>query len=515
MSNGCIFQPTRPLRGATTAPHLRMGSINFNPRAPCGARPCCSKCCKGDALFQPTRPLRGATRLRQLPPMTHRFQPTRPLRGATDHCPHYAEDIAFQPTRPLRGATAGFPLVGHAGQYFNPRAPCGARPPPTRTAGGRRNFNPRAPCGARPKHIKQEGNLRRFQPTRPLRGATISTLLCAAAAKKISTHAPLAGRDSVAAGLPEQRENFNPRAPCGARPKHIKQEGNLRRFQPTRPLRGATISTLLCAAAAKKISTHAPLAGRDSVAAGLPEQRENFNPRAPCGARPNPDLVVGAFILFQPTRPLRGATRSTSRIENFTEISTHAPLAGRDGEVVPSLQARMDFNPRAPCGARQYLEGHNYGRTNISTHAPLAGRDVIRRGSLHVKWISTHAPLAGRDGEEIGLSETQICNNFNPRAPCGARRSSASQNRKPPILFQPTRPLRGATVERDDDRIDRHISTHAPLAGRDSKSVQITMHIFAITDKFQMLLHRMPPVRAFCSFLMQENHADFGCEPPK
>lgn len=59
------------------------------------------------------------------------------------------------------------------------------------------------------------------------------------------------------------------------------------------------------------------------------------------------------------------------------------------------------------------------------------------------------------------------------------------------------------------------ISTHAPLAGRDSKRVQITMHIFAITDKFQMLLHRMPTVRAFCSFLMQENHADFGCEPPK
>ena len=66
-----------------------------------------------------------------------------------------------------------------------------------------------------------------------------------------------------------------------------------------------------------------------------------------------------------------------------------------------------------------------------------------------------------------------------------------------------------------DGREILHISTHAPLAGRDSKSVQITMHIFAITDKFQMLLHRMLPVRAFCSFLMQENHADFGCEPPK
>lgn len=86
----------------------------------------------------------------------------------------------------------------------------------------------------------------------------------------------------------------------------------------------------------------------------------------------------------------------------------------------------------------------------------------------------------------------RIRERFNPRTPCGARHHRWL----------------------NQDKAHR-ISTHAPLAGRDSKSVQITMHIFAITDKFQMLLHRMPPVRAFCSFLMQENHADFGCEPPK
>lgn len=106
-----------------------------------------------------------------------------------------------------------------------------------------------------------------------------------------------------------------------------------------------------------------------------------------------------------------------------------------------------------------------------------------------------------------------------------------------PGAFQSPRPLRGATFNVGDivpfflisthaplagrdafsgiSRYSSDISTHAPLVGRDSKSVQITMHIFAITDKFQMLLHRIPPVRAFCSFLMQENHADFGCEPPK
>ena len=142
---------------------------------------------------------------------------------------------------------------------------------------------------------------------------------------------------------------------------------------------------------------------------------------------------------------MRGATFDRNGYLLGIEISTHAPLAGRDSKR----------NKREVKGI-------------ISTHAPLAGRDQLtKEGVIAAVKISTHAPLAGRDTHA-------------PRRPLGVG-----------------------------------ISTHAPLAGRDSKSVQITMHIFAITDKFQMLLHRMPPVRAFCSFLMQENHADFGCEPPK
>ena len=172
------------------------------------------------------------------------------------------------------------------------------------------------------------------------------------------------------------------------------------------------------------ISTHAPLAGRDFWGRLHRGCLTNFNPRAPCGARPAPHFGGVFSKKFQPTRPLRGATNLS------------CGLCGKN----------KNFNPRAPCGAR-----------------PTPTRSQCCRNG-----------------------------NFNPRAPCGAR-----QARTPPQI---------ATVS---------ISTHAPLAGRDSKSVQITMHIFAITDKFQMLLHRMPPVRAFCSFLMQENHADFGCEPPK
>ena len=108
----------------------------------------------------------------------------------------------------------------------------------------------------------------------------------------------------------------------------------------------------------------------------------------------------------------------------------------------------------------------------------------------------------------------RIRERFNPRAPCGARHYGLVR-RYVFYYFNPRAPCGARLYVHVRLWHHYHISTHAPLAGRDSKSVQITMHIFAITDKFQMLLHRMPPVRAFCSFLMQENHADFGCEPPK
>ena len=83
-----------------------------------------------------------------------------------------------------------------------------------------------------------------------------------------------------------------------------------------------------------------------------------------------------------------------------------------------------------------------------------------------------------------------------------------------PSQFQPTRPLRGATRPTPPASLAARISTHAPFAGRDSKSVQITMHIFAITDKFQMFLRKMPTVRAFCFFFVREKLANFSANRP-
>ena len=79
----------------------------------------------------------------------------------------------------------------------------------------------------------------RFQSTRPMRGATQHRGFFRRR-RLVSIHAPHAGRDRSALPGPSFSQGFNPRAPCGARPR----------------------------------------IGVDNI------EVLSFNPRAPCGARP-------------------------------------------------------------------------------------------------------------------------------------------------------------------------------------------------------------------------------------
>ena len=169
------------------------------------------------------------------------------------------------------------------------------------------------------------------------------------------------------------------------------------------------------------ISTHASLAGRD---------------------RPG-NRRFAAYVLFQPTRPLRDATKRARILAPLLAISTHASLAGRDpGNGTPRSVAFSNFNPRVPCGTRPRGRKTPDRRSGISTHASLAGRDLRMGSSPLPISISTHASLAGRDASLPVRSPSSY--NFNPRVPCGTRRftSYSSSTAK---LFQPTRPLRDAT----------------------------------------------------------------------
>ena len=239
------------------------------------------------------------------------------MRGAT-----YADEIAvlqereFQPTRPLRGATEH--RVDHLVRQLD--------------------FNPRAPCGARRAASSGAEEASEISTHAPLAGRDAPPLLCHNNIEAISTHAPLAGRDNCATSCVNARGEFQPTRPLRGATSLLRGCNKSLTFQPTRPLRGAT----------------------------------------------NLRRGSGIFLIrFQPTRPLRGATSPLTYRLTLVAISTHAPLAGRDycvscpacsvNQFQPTRPLRgatlsacnlvyrvSDFNPRAPCGARQQKCTNHY-----------------------------------------------------------------------------------------------------------------------------------------------------------
>ena len=184
-----------------------------------------------------------------------------------------------------------------------------------------------------------------------MRGATsFSEFL--AASQDISIHAPHAGRDPEMAVLLGVKVDFNPRAPCGARlpiPSCLVL-GPV--FQSTRPMRGATAPESLCPICGA-ISIHAPHAGRDlRLSLGRASVSADFNPRAPCGARPRSRLDRGAP----------------------PPISIHAPHAGRDDIIRRKRRCNHYFNPRAPCGARLQIEQQQKNQKDFNPRAPCGAR---------------------------------------------------------------------------------------------------------------------------------------------
>ena len=109
----------------------------------------------------------------------------------------------------------------------------------------------------------------------------------------------------------------------------------------------------------------------------------------------------------------------------------------------------------------------SWDSSNISIHAPRAGRDddhVPR--TYYPDPISIHAPRAGRDNIHlVDLWAQEIFQSTRPVR--GATRAGIGCT--PSARFQSTRPVRGATADIPVDILPRLISIHAPRAGRDSK----------------------------------------------
>ena len=257
------FNPRAPYGARPTLGSKAPSTPRFNPRAPYGARPAeqhvrsvgldvsihaprTGRDISGHVWpralhrFQSTRPVRGATsrsgharqglRVSIHAPRTGRdvladnprcdragFQSTRPVRGATRKAWFEFVRLVFQSTRPVRGATSGAHLVA-------------------------------AVC--------------KFQSTRPVRGATAEHGYAWQRQKRFNPRAPYGARRVRRVPAGDGGLRFNPRAPYGARLATPTTGWSPRRFQSTRPVRGATRAARP-GQPVGGVSIHAPRTGRD------------------------------------------------------------------------------------------------------------------------------------------------------------------------------------------------------------------------------------------------------------
>ena len=187
---------------------------------------------------------------------------------------------------------------------------------------------------------------------------------------------------------------------------------------------------------------------------------------------------------FQSTLPVRGATSKEDKQKMETTISIHAPRAGSDltGMSDPEKWIRFQstlpvrgatsfsraafagscyFNPRSPCGERRYRAKVTVGKdifqstlpvrgatrrctkkqciaSKFQSTLPVRGATMDRRGAACISGISIHAPRAGSDMPDI--RKTHRYDDFNPRSPCGERRSSYKSSLLYPCDFNPRSP---------------------------------------------------------------------------
>ena len=258
------------------------------------------------------------------------------------------------------------------------------------------HFNPRSPCGERPVAV-----------------------VIRIVAKFISTHAPRAGSDTRRPAGASILFYFNPRSPCGERLNALLDSLHNTVFQPTLPVRGATvlptvldqaeyISTHAPRAGSDRafakvcymciISTHAPRAGSDPGCAKRISYRNYFNPRSPCGERL--DLVLRHAVVgqFQPTLPVRGATHTANAPVEVKQFQPTLPVRGAT-RVAENGVIFNGFQPTLPVRGATRPPFQQSQRAFISTHAPRAGSDHYSSCSFSYTYFY-----------------------FNPRSPCGERR---------------------------------------------------------------------------------------------
>ena len=190
------------------------------------------------------------------------------------------------------------------------------------------------------------------------------------------------------------------------------------------------------------VSIHASHAGGDLVVDNHCGVHNCFNPRLPCGRRPDWCLTVMRSKKFQSTPPMREATRPGQLDGDLRPVSIHASHAGGDKAIGRASAAIACFNPRLPCGRRLAGDRGHIGYGKVSIHASHAGGDqpVVILSNMELRF-NPRLPCGRRHGRR---ADQHHASRFNPRLPCG-RRPSSMLCTMLFAMFQSTPPMREAT----------------------------------------------------------------------
>ena len=206
-----------------------------------------------------------------------------------------------------------------------------------------------------------------------------------------------------------------------------------------------------------EISIHAPHTGRDFPAAHASATNRAISIHAPHTGRDEDGwALLTPDMVFQSTRPIRGATIDKIAKYYTKNISIHAPHTGRDYQQKGWMVGKNHFNPRAPYGARLEVFRVKSSRAWISIHAPHTGRDTpLRLVTRSSSAFQSTRPIRGATSPSCG-SAGWTCISIHA-------------------------PHTGRDESRDDQEFDEIISIHAPHTGRDLKECRFTAPLFTIS----------------------------------
>ena len=289
-----------------------------------------------------------------------------------------------------------------------------------------KSFNPRTPCGVRPSIIVNNICSVPFQSTHSLRSATFSPGL-EKIDFEVSIHALLAECDLIRSTLYENMTEFQSTHSLRSATWLLGDNIMRRGFQSTHSLRSATMA-LKESITTEFVSIHALLAECDWIALPLEDYQKGFNPRTPCGVRPDCTTTVPTCEPFQSTHSLRSATGAFPTLSRTLKVSIHALLAECDCRIWKSLRAGGQFqSTHSLRSATEIGTWRSPTEQFQSTHS-LRSATFIPGLEIPAAEVSIHALLAECDARTAAVLSRTYC--FNPRTPCGVRLSRYQRHDK-------------------------------------------------------------------------------------